>query len=63
MTNLTSIADFLTDAVLRMSGGAKFIIMSKGKGEGLPVVAWRLREKEYYDGKSSSLVVLPCLNY
>ncbi|THH16691.1 hypothetical protein EW146_g3992 [Bondarzewia mesenterica] len=49
MTNLTKTADFLADMVAGFDGGNKFVLMSKKGGEGLPLVAWRLKNKEHYD--------------
>lgn len=49
MNNLTTTADFLAEEVAKVAGGEKFVIMSKGGGEGLPLVAWRLKNKEDYD--------------
>lgn len=50
MTNLTQISDFLAESVLKIGGGEKFVLMSKTGGEGLPLVAWRLKNEESYDG-------------
>ncbi|EIM86926.1 glutamate decarboxylase [Stereum hirsutum FP-91666 SS1] len=49
MTNLTQISDFLAESVLKIGGGEKFVLMSKTGGEGLPLVAWRLKNEESYD--------------
>ena len=47
MSNLTRTADYLSDALNAFG----FIIMSKKSGDGLPLVAFRLREDEdrHYD--------------
>lgn len=50
MTNLTQISDFLAESILKIGGGEKFVLMSKTGGEGLPLVAWRLKNEESYDG-------------
>lgn len=50
MTNLTHTADFLAESILSIGDGNKFLLMSKKGGEGLPLVAWRLKNKEKYDG-------------
>lgn len=42
MSNLTRTADYLADSLEAMD----FIIMSKKSGEGLPLVAWRLKPDE-----------------
>ncbi|KAF2189005.1 glutamate decarboxylase [Zopfia rhizophila CBS 207.26] len=49
MTSLTKIAAYLTSSIQEMSGGDKFVVMSRGQGQGLPIVAWRLRHSERYD--------------
>ncbi|KAK6516076.1 hypothetical protein TWF506_005989 [Arthrobotrys conoides] len=48
MTNLTRIADYFSTVLSKRLG---FIIMSKGGGEGLPLVAFRLdaSKKKHYD--------------
>lgn len=47
MTNLTRTADYLSDSLKQLG----FIIMSKGEGDGLPLVAFRLDPKanKHYD--------------
>ena len=50
MTNVTQTADFLAESVVAIGGGEKFVLMSKTGGEGLPLVAWRLKNQEEYDG-------------
>lgn len=47
MDNLTSTAVFLAEGILGIDG--KFVLLSKLGNEGLPLVAWRLKEKEKYD--------------
>lgn len=42
MSNLTRTADYLSDSLEAMG----FIIMSKKSGEGLPLVAFRLKPNE-----------------
>ncbi|ETW78814.1 glutamate decarboxylase/sphingosine phosphate lyase [Heterobasidion irregulare TC 32-1] len=49
MTNLTETADYLAESVVKFAGGDKFVLMSKTGGEGLPLVAWRLKNQEHYD--------------
>jgi len=49
MSNLTQTADFLAESIMKTGEGKKFVLMSKGGGEGLPLVAWRLAKKEKYD--------------
>jgi len=44
-------ADYIADAISAMDGGRKFLLMSKHRGKGLPLVAWRLKAQEGYDGK------------
>lgn len=51
MTNLTKTADFLAEAIAAVGDGEKFVLMSKTGGDGLPLVAWRLKNQEAYDGK------------
>lgn len=48
MVNLTKTADYLAEQIAGFSGN-KFTIMSAGEGQGLPLVAWRLTNKEHYD--------------
>jgi glutamate decarboxylase len=47
MSNLTRTADYLSDSLTQLG----FVIMSKGHGEGLPLVAFRLdpKAKKHYD--------------
>ena len=52
MTNLTQTADYLAESVVKFAEGDKFVLMSKTGGEGLPLVAWRLKNQEHYDGMS-----------
>jgi glutamate/tyrosine decarboxylase-like PLP-dependent enzyme len=52
MTNLIRTADFLAESIAAIGGGEKFVLMSKTGGEGLPLVAWRLKNTEDYDGKA-----------
>jgi glutamate decarboxylase len=49
MNNLTAIADHLAESILKIGDGDKFVLMSRTHGEGLPLVAWRLKKKENYD--------------
>jgi glutamate decarboxylase len=49
MSNLTLTAHFLADGITGMADGNKFVLMSKIGKEGLPLVAWRLKNKEKYD--------------
>lgn len=49
MLNLTRVADYLADEVKKFDGGKRFTIMSDGGGAGLPLVAWRLTNKENFD--------------
>ena len=51
MTNLISTADYLAESIAAFGDGEKFVLMSKTGGEGLPLVAWRLKNNENYDGK------------
>jgi glutamate/tyrosine decarboxylase-like PLP-dependent enzyme len=53
MTNLTNTADFLAESIAAIGGGEKFVLMSKTGGDGLPLVAWRLKNEEVYDGMTS----------
>lgn len=53
MTNLTKTADFLAESIAAIGDGEKFVLMSKSGGDGLPLVAWRLKNKEAYDGMTS----------
>lgn len=60
MTGLTDIADFLAETIISIDAGQKFILMSKTHGNGLPLVAWRLRFQEDFDGrKLRSFLYLP----
>lgn len=56
MTNLTNTADYLAESIAAIGDSEKFVLMSKSGGEGLPLVAWRLKNKENYDGKIIFLV-------
>lgn len=56
MTNLTRTADYLATALERLG----FVIMSKGKGEGLPLVAFRL-DSENQKRKYDEFAVAHCL--
>jgi len=49
MNNLTAIADHLANSIMSIGDGDRFVLMSKMHGEGLPLVAWRLKKKENYD--------------
>ncbi|KIJ41001.1 hypothetical protein M422DRAFT_31912 [Sphaerobolus stellatus SS14] len=49
MKNLTTTADFLAESILAIGNGEKFVLMSKTGGDGLPLVAWRLKNEEKYD--------------
>lgn len=62
MTNLTQTADFLAESVVKFGGGEKFVLMSKTGGEGLPLVAWRLKNEEDYDGVCSNLYFFGTVN-
>lgn len=46
MTNLTATADYLSQ---RLEHTGRFIIMSETGGRGLPLVAFRLKEKHAYN--------------
>lgn len=55
MTSLTNIADFLAEAIVSVNAGQRFVLMSKTHGNGLPLVAWRLKFPEHFDGRNSFL--------
>ena len=55
MTSLTNIADFLAGAIVSINAGQKFVLMSKTHGNGLPLVAWRLKTQEHFDGRKFAL--------
>lgn len=58
MTALTKIADYLAKAIISMDNGEKFILMSRTEGNGLPLVAWRLKTPTHFDGRRNSLGLL-----
>jgi len=45
MQNLTATASYLAKAIENMDGGKRFELMSDEPGKGLPLVAWRLKDK------------------
>lgn len=55
MNNLTSTSDWLADKIASIQdeqGNAKFQLLGDNLGgKGLPLVAWRLKNKEAYDGR------------
>lgn len=51
MTSLTSRADYLADAILAIGGGERFITLSRTGGKCLPLVTWRFKSIEPYDGE------------
>lgn len=63
MTNLTSTSDWLAEKIASIEdeqGNAKFHMLGDNLGgKGLPLVAWRLKKQEAYDGTNhgASLVV------
>jgi glutamate decarboxylase len=58
MKNLTTTSDWLAGEIAEIEdaqGKVKFEILGDNRaGKGLPLVAWRLKEKEEYDGESRS---------
>lgn len=50
MTNLTAIATNLAEEILKIDHGDKFELLSNTGIDGLPLVAWKLKKKELYDG-------------
>lgn len=56
MMNLTSTSDWLAEKIAAIEdskGDVKFEILGDNLGgKGLPLVAWRLKKKEEYDGMS-----------
>lgn len=52
MKSLTNRADYLASAILAIAGGGRFVILSKSEGKGLPIVIWRLKSQQRYDGRS-----------
>lgn len=48
MSVITETADFLAAAIANFPNN-KFTILSEGEGKGLPLVAWKLTNKEDYD--------------
>ena len=44
MNNLTETADYLAKSIVELDDGKRFHLISKTGGEGLPLVAWQLKE-------------------
>lgn len=40
----------MAGAILAMAGGERFVLLSKTGGDGLPLVTWRLKSEQRYDG-------------
>lgn len=63
MTNLTKTSDWLADQISKIHDSndkVKFKLLGDNLGgKGLPLVAWRLKDKETYDGKSPHLTYSP----
>lgn len=53
MSNLTAIATNLGEEILKIADGEKFELLSNKGIDGLPLVAWKLKKKELYDGTPS----------
>jgi len=49
MKNLVATSDYFAEQVLKIGGGEKFALLSEINGKGLPLIAWRLKNKEVYD--------------
>jgi hypothetical protein len=49
MSNITATADFLSHAIDNMKDGQLFELMSATNGNGLPLVAWRLKVEQRFD--------------
>lgn len=45
MESLTSRADYLAGAILAITGGELFVLLSKTGGKGSPIVTWRLKSR------------------
>jgi hypothetical protein len=60
MTNLTTTSDWLAEKIASIEdahGKVKFEILGDNLGgKGLPLVAWKLKHKENYDGTSTNWV-------
>lgn len=50
---LTSTADYLAEEILKIGDGQRFELLSDINGKGLPLVAWRFKGQEKYDGMSN----------
>jgi len=65
MNNLTNTSDWLAgeiEGIEDAKGKVKFELLGDNLGgKGLPLVAWRLKEKEDYDGAFDSVVTNPHL--
>jgi hypothetical protein len=59
MKNLTNTSDWLAGEIAEIEdskGKVKFEILGDNRaGKGLPLVAWRLKEQQEYDGESGSI--------
>ncbi|KZO97148.1 glutamate decarboxylase [Calocera viscosa TUFC12733] len=49
MTNLQKTADYLAEQVVRIADGNMFELMCAMEGQGLPLVAWRIKANKHYD--------------
>lgn len=54
MTRLTVIAEFLAGSIEAIADGSRFSLLSQKGAAGLPLVAWRLKGGQAYDGEKSN---------
>ena len=57
MLSLTDRADYLADSIVATG---RFKLLSKTRGNGLPLVIWRLKSEDRYDGKDSAEALHLC---
>ena len=51
-SQLTATADYLARQIVAIKNGELFELLSDGNGNGLPLVAWKLKGEQKYDGES-----------
>lgn len=47
---LTKTADYLAEQITKIENGERFELLCETGGKGLPLVAWRLKKEEKFDG-------------
>lgn len=59
VTNITANACYLAEAITKIAGGKMFELMSDKPGDGLPLVAWRIkvRQTRSADSPAESLLL------